>query len=64
MGAYRAVSQPAVTHAIPPLDQWDPDWRYRYEERAAIKEFDGGTPRARAEAEALEETWAEYLRDK
>lgn len=29
------------------------EWRARYEERAAIMEFDGGLPRERAEAEAL-----------
>jgi len=32
------------------------DWRVWFEERAAIKEFDGGLPRERAEAEALAET--------
>lgn len=29
--------------------------RYRYEERAAIMEYDGGLPRAEAERLALEE---------
>ncbi|HAU38881.1 MAG TPA: hypothetical protein DCX07_14350 [Phycisphaerales bacterium] len=32
------------------------DWRVWFEERAAIKEYDGGLPRERAEAEALAET--------
>ena len=31
------------------------DWRVEFEERAAIKEYDGGLPRERAEAEALAE---------
>ncbi|MBK9127214.1 MAG: hypothetical protein IPM13_05395 [Phycisphaerales bacterium] len=34
------------------------DWRERYEERAAIREFDGRQPRALAEREALRETIA------
>ena len=29
------------------------DWRVEFEERAAIKEYDGGLPRELAEAEAL-----------
>ena len=32
------------------------DWRVWFEERAAVKEYDGGLPRERAEAEALLET--------
>ena len=31
------------------------DWRLEFEERAAIREFDGGQPREYAEAEALGE---------
>ncbi len=38
---------------------WPKELRYRYEERAGIKEFDGATPRDRAEREACEETWLE-----
>lgn len=37
---------------------WPADLRYLYEERAGIKEFDGNTPRNRAEREARLETWA------
>lgn len=37
---------------------WDPDLRYRYYERVGIK-MDSHTPQARAEREALAETWAE-----
>lgn len=37
-----------------PADLPDP-WRELYEERAAIREFDGGQPREHAEAEALKE---------
>lgn len=32
-----------------------PDWREAYEERAAIREYDGGQTRADAEREALAE---------
>ncbi|MCA9715502.1 MAG: hypothetical protein H6713_09200 [Myxococcales bacterium] len=32
--------------------RWPDDWREAWEERAAIMEFDGGLPRARAELEA------------
>lgn len=52
-----------VTLLTPPLHEW-PDHaelRYRYEERAGIKEFQGGTPRAQAEEEARLETWAEFV---
>jgi hypothetical protein len=31
------------------------DWRVEFEERAAIKEYDGGLPREQAAAEALAE---------
>lgn len=31
------------------------DWRELYEERAAIKQFDGGMPKEKAEREAREE---------
>ena len=33
-----------------------PDWRVEFEERAAIREYDGGQLREYAEAEALRET--------
>jgi hypothetical protein len=32
-----------------------PEWRARYEERAAIMEFDGGQTRDRAEAAAFQD---------
>ena len=39
----------------PDRDGWSSeDWRLFYEERAAIAEFDGGLPRAEAEAQASE----------
>lgn len=52
-----------MTLHTPPLHEWpkDPELRYRYEERAAIKEFQGGTPRAQAEEEALQEVWSEFM---
>jgi hypothetical protein len=34
-------------------DDLPPDWHERWEERAAIMEFDGGLPRKQAEAQAL-----------
>ncbi len=34
------------------------DWRVHFEERAAIREYDGGQAREHAEAEALRETLA------
>lgn len=33
-----------------------PDWREYYEERAAIREYDGNQPRRIAELAALQET--------
>ena len=39
----------------PAKDGWSAeDWRLYFEERAAIAEFDGGLPRAKAEAQAFE----------
>lgn len=39
----------------PAKDGWSAeDWRLFFEERAAIAEFDGGLPRAKAEAQAFE----------
>ena len=35
------------------VDDLPGDWRVEFEERAAIKEYDGRLPRERAEAEAL-----------
>ncbi len=37
-------------------DDLPADWRGWFEERAAIMEYEGGLPRARADAEALAET--------
>lgn len=37
-------------------DRLPPQWRERWSERAAIMDFDGGLPRAQADAEAL--AWA------
>lgn len=38
-------------------------WRQYYEERAAIREYDGGQAREHAEAEAFTETLIEMRRD-
>lgn len=39
-------------------DDLPADWRAWYEERAAVREYDGGQAREHAEAEALRETLA------
>lgn len=44
----------AVRPGVTP-DALPPDWRERYEERAAIREFNGRQPRVVAEREALRE---------
>jgi hypothetical protein len=45
-----------------PIQPWDPvDWRAFFDERAAIAEFDGGLPRAEAEARAFDCCVAEWL---
>lgn len=48
-GSVRGSSQVEV-------DDLPGDWRVEFEERAAIKEYHGGLPRERAEAQALAET--------
>lgn len=45
-------------------DDLPPYWREHYEERAAIREFEGGQAREHAEAEALRETLAAMKREK
>jgi len=45
--------EPIITPAELP-----PEWRDYYEERAAVREYDGGQAREHAEAEALKETLA------
>jgi hypothetical protein len=45
---FTPVSDPGLS-----VEDLDPDWRVEWEERAAIREYDGGLPRARAEAMAL-----------
>ena len=37
------------------IEDLSPDWRVEWEERAAIREYDGGQAREHAEAEALRE---------
>ena len=38
------------------VDDLPPDWRYVWEERSAITEYDGGLPKEHAEAAALADT--------
>ncbi|HSW45111.1 MAG TPA: hypothetical protein VLM89_06030 [Phycisphaerae bacterium] len=54
-GAGLAEATLTADPAIGP-DDLPPEWRERYEERAAIREYDGGQAREHAEAEALRET--------
>ena len=49
------ASAPAALPGITLADQ-PVDWRLEFEERAAIREYDGGQAREYAEAEALRET--------
>ncbi len=46
----------------PSNDSWSAeDWRLFFEERAGIAEFDGGLPRAEAEAQAFDRCIVEWL---
>lgn len=45
----------ALGRAITSPGDLPPDWRIEWEERAAIREYDGGQAREHAEAEALRE---------
>lgn len=46
-----------VTGGVTGMETWTADdWRDFYEERAAILEYDGGSPRVAAERMALAET--------
>ena len=56
-GACPADGQPIPEPIITPADLPD-EWREHYEERAAIREYDGRQAREYAEAEALRETMA------
>jgi hypothetical protein len=42
---------------MPPLSEWPPDLLYEYQERASIREHDGGQTRAEAESAAMREVW-------
>lgn len=44
-------------------DDLPPDWREFYEERAAIREYQGNQTREYAEAEAMKETLAAMEKD-
>ena len=55
----RTINDPSpapVAAASPTPDDLSADWRIWFEERAAIREYDGGQARQHAEAEALQET--------
>lgn len=58
--ALRAGNQADVASipAILSADDLPADWRIEFEERAAIREYDGNQPREDAEREALKEILA------
>lgn len=37
------------------VSRWPPEWKFLYDERAGIKEFQGNIPRAQAEEDAEDE---------
>jgi hypothetical protein len=49
--AGKSLDSPALTD----IDDLPMDWRYDFEERAAILEYDGGLSRAEADRQALRE---------
>lgn len=50
--------------ALPPaIGAWPGTWRERFEERAAVREHDGGFPRAEAERLAEEDCRAAFARE-
>jgi hypothetical protein len=53
-GLFRPTDLPSMPDIGP--DDLPPDWRYVWEERAAIMEYDGGLPKEHAEAAALADT--------
>jgi hypothetical protein len=55
-GLLRSIDRPHVPDIGP--DDLPPEWRYVWEERAAIMEYDGGLPTEHAEAAALADTLA------
>ncbi len=64
------ADQPAPAPVADPLAGIDspadlpPEWRDMYEERAAVREYEGGQAREHAEAEAFRETLAAIRRKK
>jgi hypothetical protein len=66
-GTLRAVDRKLLSRLKPALlaileasrtpGELPPDWRELWEERAAIREFDGGLDREQAEALALADVW-------
>ena len=56
-----AMARPVIRRAIGP-ERLPMDWRIEWEERAAIMEYDGGLPRERAEALALDDILAQMRR--
>ena len=63
--ALRATALPSATtrgtqvipvSSVPSLAELPADRQLEFEERAAVREYDGGQPREYAEAEALRET--------
>jgi hypothetical protein len=60
-GLFRPEAAPPGVPTVGP-DDLPPDWRLFWEERAAVREYDGGLPREHAEAAALADTLGEMRR--
>lgn len=60
-GLFRPEAAPPGVPTVGP-DDLPPDWRLFWEERAAIREYDGELPREHAEAAALADTLWEMRR--
>ena len=50
----------SMPYPSPPVHSWPTDVRVEYEERAALKQYDGGMTRENAEWEAYYETRAHH----
>jgi hypothetical protein len=57
----RAARAVQLRQILGPVEGWTEEWRFEWNERAAIMEHDGGLERATAEREATEVLRAELL---
>ena len=54
----RTPAEPAPPRREETPEDLPPDWHFEWDERAAIMEYEGGLPRERAEALALQDILA------